>query len=253
MRKTQTPDAKKIAHVYDEFGQAYHNSRRGGHGRLFNEYIDIPSTLYLLPKNLKGKKVLDAGCGSGIYTQLLAQKGAIVTGIDISRKMIEIARKETPKELNVKYYVGNLYDLPFENKTFNLIICTYVLENIKNLAPVCEEFHRVLTKKGECIVTISHPIRAQSEKVDMGGKEVWVITDYFKKGMRDSDFGGGMMVPKYKRTLEDYMQAFLSAGFVLTNLLEPRPTRKGKEVDAVGYEKAMRLPQLLALKLRREV
>ena len=89
-------DAKIIADIYNKFGQAYHDSRKQDHGRLFNEYLDMPATFSLLPE-LKGKNVLDAGCGSGIYSRLLAQSGASVRGIDISDKMIGIAKKETVK------------------------------------------------------------------------------------------------------------------------------------------------------------
>lgn len=242
-------DASAVATVYNQFGQQYHDSRKQGHGRLFNEYLDMPATFSLLPDSLQGKKILDAGCGSGMYSRLLAQKAAVVTGVDISEKMIGIAQKETPPELSIQYSVGNLYSLPFSDKEFDLILCNYVLENIEDIGKVFKEFFRVLRSKSECIFSISHPLRAQSKKQIVDGKEEWVIADYFEEGMRMSDFGGGMMVPKYKRTLESYVKALTDAGFVISALLEPRPTPEGCTVDPENYEKAMRLPQLLTVKI----
>lgn len=56
----------------------------------------MPTTLKLLG-NVKGKMILDLGCGSGIYARILTEKGAKVRGIDISSKLLEIAKKEAPK------------------------------------------------------------------------------------------------------------------------------------------------------------
>lgn len=244
-------DSKEIAEVYNKFGRYYHDSRKNDSGRLYNEYIDIPATLSLLPDNVKNLKVLDAGCGSGIYANMVAKRGAKVVGIDVSEEMIKIASEETPKELGVEYTVGDLYKLPFQDGSFNLIICTYVLENIESLDKVFDEFNRVLTPQGRCILSISHPLRAQSTKSKKEDKEIWVIEDYYEAGMRKSDFGSGMIVPKYKRTLEEYVKAIKKSGFVVTDLLEPRPVKEGKDVDPVNYEKAMRLPQLLVMELKK--
>lgn len=242
-------DADEIAKVYNQHGQAYHQSRKSGHGRLFNELLDMPTTLSLLPERLDGYTLLDAGCGSGIYGQQLARRRAQVTGIDISKEMIEIAKKETPPDLKITYQVGNLYELPYKDSTFDFIICAYVLENIEDIARVFKEFYRVLKDEGKCIFSISHPLRALSEKVNRDGKEAWLITNYFDRSMRKSDFGSGMIVLKYKRPLEDYVKAFKNAGFLMEDLREPIPVKEGREVDPINYEKARRLPQLLTMKL----
>ena len=75
------------------------------------------------------------------------------------------------------------------------------------------------------------------------------MENYFEEGMRQSDFGGGMIVPKYKRPLETYVKALKSAGFFISDISEPQPIKKGKKIDVKGYETAMRLPQVLTVKL----
>jgi len=242
-------DSQAIAEVYNQHGAAYHQSRKGTSGRLHNEFIDMPATLSLLAASLKGKKILDAGCGSGIYSTLLAQKGAVVTGVDISSKMIEIAKKELPGKVAVTYLVGDLYDLPVKDQEFDIIVCAYVLENVEKLAPVFAEFNRVLKSKGNCVFSISHPLRANSKKIEKDGKQVWQVEDYFDRSLRHSDFGNGMIVPKYKRTLEDYVTALSGAGFLVKKILEPQPIKAGQKVDPVGYENAMRLPEILTVEI----
>lgn len=242
-------DEKIISDIYNKFGEYYHNSRKKTSGRLHNEFIDIPATVSLLPKRLTNKKILDAGCGSGIYSMLLAEKGGKVTGVDISKKMIEIAMSQTPKRLKIKYVVGGLYNLPFQNSSFDIIVCNYVLENVENLLKVFKQFYNVLTPKGVCIISLSHFIRRNSIPTVKDGKEQWIINNYFNSELGTSDFGGGMIVPKYRRTLQTYVDALSKSGFVIERILEPQPIPEGRRVDKEGYEKAMRLPQVITMKL----
>ncbi len=240
---------KKVTGVYNTFGQQYHDSRNNAGGRVHNEYIDMPAAFSLLPKQLRGLRVLDAGCGSGIYAQALAKKGAQVTGIDVSKKMLEIASNETPTKLGVHYLNGSISKLPFRPTTFDGIVCMYVIENIQNINKVFQEFYRVLQHGGFCIISISHPTRAQITKIEKDGKEIWILEDYFKQSVRQANFGGGMVVPKFTRPLQDYTQATAKAGFLIQNIIEPRPLPAAKKVDRKKFETAMRLPQILTMKL----
>src|ERR1700674_4372917 len=65
-----------------------------------------------------GDKVLDVGCGSGLFCQLAAKRGAQVAGVDAAPKLIEIARERTPKG---DFHVGEMEELPFADKTFDLV------------------------------------------------------------------------------------------------------------------------------------
>ncbi len=238
-----------IRKLYNQFGQLYHDSRSEGPGRLHNEYIDRPALLKLLPKSLKGLTVLDAGCGTGIVSTLLAKRGAKVIGLDLSSVMIDIACRETPAKLGVEYIIGTLTRLPFAATSFDLVVSNYVLENIKALPTVFDEFYRVLKKNGSVIFSIAHPIKSQSIGTEPLGKKVRVIEDYFTPGMRDADFGRGLIVPKFRRPLEAYTIAATEAGFLISDLREPRPIAAGKKVVPDGYAVACRLPQLLTMKL----
>ncbi len=244
-------DPQEIADIYNQFGRTYHESRQSASGRLHNEYIDMPATWSLLPTDLTGKMILDAGCGSGIYAKLLAEKGATVYGVDISEEMIKIAKEETPPALTITYSVGDVQKLQFNDASMDIILATYVLENVPDLQKTFQEFYRVLKPGGSFIASMSHPLRAASTQNTADDKEIWMVTNYFEEGVRTSDFGGGMMVPKHKRTMQEYVETATAAGFTLKHLLEPTPTPEGKAVDEKGYEVAMRLPQILTIQLTK--
>lgn len=245
-----TDDAKEVAEAYNQFGRIYHESRIKG-GRLFNEFLDMPATLALIPKNLSQVVALDAGCGSGIYSKILAQRGAAVVGIDVSETMISIANAEKLAEENIIYRIGDLNNTQLDSNGFDLIICNYVLENISSLNTVFNEFYRLLKAHGECIFSISHPLRATSRPEEANGHEIWRFEDYYDKSTRISDFGHGLKVKKYKRTISDYLTAAITAGFIINHFSEPQPIVSGQAQNPKAYEAAMRLPQLLLVKMQK--
>lgn len=241
-------NSDEIAESYNKFGKMYHETRTKS-GRLFNEFLEMPATLSLIPNDLTHCTVLDAGCGSGIYTRELAKRGASVIGIDISSTMINIAREETETGANIHYRVGNIDEMDMQDNSVDLIICNYVLENLDEIANVFSEFFRVLKKDGHCIYSISHPIRAMAKREQVSGHEIWQLENYYDKGIRISDFGQSMKIKKYKRTIADYINSSIAAGFIIKKFCEPQPIPSGEKVDTDAYNTAMRLPQLLLIQM----
>jgi len=241
---------QSVADAYNQYGQAYHEARKTT-GLFYNECLEVPATLSLLPSNISGLSVLDAGCGSGLFATRLAQQGAQVVGVDLSEMMIQLARRESPAELGIRYQVGDLCATGLEAGTFDWVVSNYVLENVVELPKAFAEFARVLKTQGFVLLSVSHPIRATAKREVCDGRESWVLDDYFLGGTRISDLGHGLKVPKIKHTISDYLSAAFSQGFQLEQLLEPRPIARGFEVDPVLYDTANRLPQLLVLTLRK--
>ena len=101
---------------------------------------------------IKGKNVLDMGCGSGRFTIGFAQLGAKeVTGVDLGVTGIEIGRKAT-KELgleNIKFVKNNILSLPFEDESFDFVFSKGVLHHTGDLEKGLNEFHRVMKKDGK--------------------------------------------------------------------------------------------------------
>jgi len=109
--------------------------------------------------NLKGKIVLEAGCGDGFFIpNLLRKNPKKVIGIDISRWLIDIAKKEI-KVKNVEFYQMNLRKrLNFRDNVFDVIVSYNVLQEIKDISIPLREMTRVLKKRGKLIISIIHPL-----------------------------------------------------------------------------------------------
>jgi 2-polyprenyl-3-methyl-5-hydroxy-6-metoxy-1,4-benzoquinol methylase len=100
------------------------------------------------------KRVLDAGCGWGYGSNILALAGATsVVGIDISESVIESARAEA--EPGVELIVGDILELPYEDGEFDVIVCFEVIEHVEQQQEVLKELRRVLAIDG--VLLISSP------------------------------------------------------------------------------------------------
>jgi len=104
----------------------------------------------LLPKKLKGIKVLDVGCATGYLGQKLEKRGAKVSGIDISTSVIKLARKVLTRAEVVDL---NNQKIPCPKSSFDIVIASEVIEHLMNPFDVIKEISRVLRKDGDFIIT----------------------------------------------------------------------------------------------------
>lgn len=121
----------------------------------FNRTRDwIPPDFTILEKYInKGEKILDLGCGNGRFSEIVGSK-ADYYGVDVSEKLIEIAKKKYP---NGKFAVSEPLVLPFENNFFDKIFCLAVLHHIpskKFRRDFLKEIKRVLNPEGKLILTV---------------------------------------------------------------------------------------------------
>ena len=110
--------------------------------------------LPLLP-DLKGKWVLDAGCGTGQITERLADEVGTwgqVVGIDVSSEMLEKAKSRVMDRRNVAIHNGSVFQVPSRDRSFDVVVCTSVLHYIDDLGPVLKEWRRVLNAGGEIVL-----------------------------------------------------------------------------------------------------
>ncbi len=97
----------------------------------------------------QGLKVLDVGCGGGFSCEFMAKKGTITYGIDSSAKCIETAQRHSCENgLDINYKVGVAESLPYQDNTFDVVICVDVLEHVYDYRQVVSEIYRVLKPGG---------------------------------------------------------------------------------------------------------
>ncbi len=99
--------------------------------------------------NWQGLKALDVGCGGGFSCEFMAKRGVIVSGIDQSIKCIKAAQAHADmSQLKIDYRYGFAEKLPYENNTFDIVICVDVLEHVADIQKTLLEINRVLKPGG---------------------------------------------------------------------------------------------------------
>lgn len=102
---------------------------------------------------VKGKKVLDLGCGSGYGSKILDEAGAEkVVGVDVSKETIKYAKSKY-RSRHLTYKLGNATDLIFKNDSFDMVVCFELLEHVSNDNKLIKEIKRVTSKKGLCLIS----------------------------------------------------------------------------------------------------
>jgi len=133
-----------MAEYFDRIADRYDEWYRTRTGR----YVDrIEKWLVFSMLRTKSGKALDLGCGTGNYTLELKRKGFDVIGLDASEGMLKVARE---KGLNC--IMGDAYDLPFPDETFDLVLSITMFEFIHRPEDVLREIHRVLKPGGEVLI-----------------------------------------------------------------------------------------------------
>ena len=124
----------------------------------YRDELNNPATFKLIG-DVKGRLVLDLACGEGYNTRILARKGAKVTGVDFSEKLIELAKREEDKEkLGICYHVLDATNLKgLSSNHFDLVTCFMSLQDIENYKRAISEVARVLRSRGRFIFSIPHP------------------------------------------------------------------------------------------------
>lgn len=98
-----------------------------------------------------GTSVLDIGCGSGLFTQMAAQRGAQVSGIDASEPFLAIARERTPQG---DFRNGEMEELPYPDQTFDLVTGFNSFQFAANPVRALQEARRVLKSGAPLVITV---------------------------------------------------------------------------------------------------
>ena len=208
---------------------------------IFREKFNNPEIFKLIGE-VRGKCVLDAGCGEGRNTRLLAKRGAGICGVDISEAMIGRAREEEAKaRQDISYFTGSYCRMPFfQDNQFDLVVSFMALMDGPDYEEAVGEIRRVLKPNGEFVFSVSHPcfIKKGKEWIadSQGNKTKLTVTDYFGKEpfidqwrfsqSPNDDSVPDFEIPYFPRTLSEYINTLIESGFSLIRMNEPQPSEE---------------------------
>jgi 2-polyprenyl-3-methyl-5-hydroxy-6-metoxy-1,4-benzoquinol methylase len=110
--------------------------------------------LFKLMKNIRGRAILDLGCGYGVYSSELKWNGMKPTGVDYELKNVEVWKKINSQfKDEIPFVMASVLFLPFKNGVFDVIICTEVLEHLEEDKKALIEMNRILKKRGSLLLT----------------------------------------------------------------------------------------------------
>ena len=240
----ETLDEAAVAAAWNRNAELWALEVRAGFD-FYRELYTLPAYLEFMPA-IQGKQAIDLGCGEGSNTRRFAKLGAHMTGIDLSAEMIGRAcQKEAEEPLGIVYEVGSFSDLSsFESERFDSALSTMALMDGPSFPAAMRAAYRVLRPGGTLCFSVLHPcfitpaIRWMTDEegsylgLRVGRyfeKEPFV--EYWRFGRRPNtgvlqEYDVPFEVPRFPRTLSDYINAISQAGFRIDAIEEPRPSEE---------------------------
>ena len=207
-----------IADWYDEIAPAISNDA-------------TLSPFLVIVGDVAGQRLCDLACGQGILARALARRGASVVGIDLSRRMLEIARRyERDEPLGVGYLHGDAQTLDaVRDESFDGVACHLALMDIPDLDAVVQTVHRILRTGGWFAFSIVHPCfqtPGSEWLVHSDGKACRGVSGYFVERFWRSENLAGVRgkVGAHHRMLSTYLNALVAAGLQIERTIEPPET-----------------------------
>ncbi|MDA2921837.1 class I SAM-dependent methyltransferase, partial [Patescibacteria group bacterium AH-259-L07] len=200
-----------------------------GDAGVWHQQNDIDPVIFNILGSVKNKKIIEIGCGNGYFARLLAKRGADVTAIDLSSKLLTFAiAKEEHKPLGIKYLIrdaANLRDL--KSKSFDIGISNMSLMDIADTESAIKEMSRVLKRGNRFIFSITHPVFCDSRQqwviIKEGGKKYFAraINKYLSStAEKHTLWASGVKSTQYHRSVETYLRYLRSANFLISDFKE---------------------------------
>ncbi|MBY5854359.1 class I SAM-dependent methyltransferase [Rhizobium ruizarguesonis] len=219
---------------YDAFAAAYDADNEVN---AWNAYYERPAILALVG-DVAGLSVLDAGCGGGAHAAALLERGAVVTGIDASAGMLEIAQRRL--ERRARLLSADLNEpLPFTDKAFDLILASLVLHYLPDWSRPLSEFNRLLPEGGRLVLSTHHPFMDHASTGRDNYFETYSFDETWQRGGKD------IAMRFWHRPLHAMFDALKSAGFQIDIVSEPQPDPRASKLFPQAYQSLTTKPRFL--------
>ena len=210
---------------WERIGSEYGRAARDG----VDAYIRscVRAELWGLLGDVRGRRVLDVGCGDGWLVADLVAAGASVVGVDGSSALLDQAARTCPQARLIEHDL--MSGLPPLNEWFDVVVSSMVLMDLSDLDPLLRDLASVLLPSGRFLFAILHPCffgyRWTTDPEN--GRPVRLVGDYLDESVwRISSFGGHN---HYHRPLSSYVSSLRRRGFAISDVREPLYRRGGAE------------------------
>ena len=218
---------QKSENIYDDnITEQYYktvgkNAESGEYKTEADKYFES-----LIPQNFCNQSVLDHGCGSGRYGELLCKRGAkSVLGIDLSPAMIREATKRKKEQhlQQMEFVIGDINNLAVEKNKFDFVFSCYSLVYSVNISKVMEGISESLKENGEVLIETNVAF-IKNNKDEIKKNAIPIILERGESRV---------LIKNFAITMEEYLKAFKKAG--LTVQIGKEYPASGITIDA-GYE-----------------
>lgn len=248
---------EKMAEAYDRFVSPDDS---------FSNAIELPCLMSLMG-DVKGKQVLEVGCGTGrLAFALEKEMPSRIDAVDLSEEMIRMAKDaQRQRRSNICFHCGDIEKLSFLNdQTVDLVVASTVFHFVESLNETMKEIGRVLKDGGHAVFSLIHPVHSALYPMDTVEGQLPTKGDYKLKYQYrnkrayvqpwiafDSEVED-FLCYSYHHTLEDYFTAFKEAGLLLEQLKEPEPPAQWAQSAPNKFHAYKKAPNYLVLQLKKQ-
>ena len=199
------------------------NQKMGERGNRWHLELVAPATIELLGL-LPGNKLLDVGCGNGLFARNMHRKGISMTAFDFSAKTIQHAKSYGEEEIN--YQVLDATDgddlLSLGDSVFDGAVANMVLQDMPKVEVLLRGLSKILKPKGVFVFSIPHPCFHAEGNTKMVDDKI-IVSDYHRSKVEMGVAIDGQPQLQYywHRTIAEYCKIGVDNGFVIDGIIEP--------------------------------
>jgi ubiquinone/menaquinone biosynthesis C-methylase UbiE len=233
-------DHREVGEYWNGSAEAWTQLARAGYD-VYRDYLNTPAFLEMLP-DVRGMSGIDIGCGEGHNTRLIARQGATMVGIDIAEVFIQHAVKaEQDEPLGIEYHRASALEVPFPDQRFDFATAVMSLMDVPETGRALSEAFRVIKPGGFLQFSICHPCfdtpHRRNLRDEQGKTYAIEVGDYFRNldgEVTEWLFSAApaelkrkhprFKIPRFTRTLSQWLNLLIDIGFLIERVEEPRPT-----------------------------
>ena len=202
--------------------------------------------------DVKGKKIIELGCGGAQNSIALAKRGAICTGVDISREQLKFAKELARlNKVEVNFIEGDLENLEMiEDDVFDIAISAIAFDWLQDFKKGFNEFYRILNHNGVIVFSIIHPFFIRLGETP---KNLKIETSYFER-IDNFKEPTGVSISFCIPTIGDVINNLIACNFTIEKVLEPEPVEDNANTSEDSFYKDVLgiIPTTLIIKARKK-